>query len=280
MHDPATQVPGVLQAPSDWRSVDLISDLHLHPDDPGTLAALTAYLEGPLASQSDALIVLGDLFEVWIGDDVLTTDPVATALSDVDTRAVHFWCACARLLAEHARRRPVWFMAGNRDFLLGAQGLKTMGLQALPDPTRLELLGKRWLLSHGDALCLADTDYMAFRQQVRDPSWQQDFLNRPLAERTALVRQMRQRSQEHQRQLGGPEAWADVDPQAAVQWLRASGCPALIHGHTHRPALHQLEPDLARIVLSDWDLKARPARAEVLRLDANGWHRLPLATVD
>lgn len=280
MHDPAALAPGVLQAPSHWRSVDLISDLHLHPDDPVTLAALKAYLDGPLALQSDALIVLGDLFEVWIGDDVLATDPVAAALSDIDTSAVRFWIACARLFADHAARRPIWFMAGNRDFLLGPQGLKAMGVHQLSDPTRLELLGHHWLLSHGDALCLADTDYMAFRRQVRDPRWQQDFLNRPLAERAAVVRQLRQRSQERQRQLGGPDAWADVDAPAAVHWLRTAGCSALIHGHTHRPAVHDLAPGLKRIVLSDWDARAQPPRTEVLRLDAHGWHRLALNPID
>jgi len=276
MQEPPLPVSDVLQAPPEWRSVDLISDLHLHQDDPDTLVALQAYLDGPLARHSDALIVLGDLFEVWIGDDALTADLLAAGLSDSDVRAVQFWRACARLLADHAQRRPVWFMAGNRDFLMGAHGLQACGMQPLQDPTRLEMLGHRWLLSHGDALCLDDTEYMAFRKQVRDPQWQRDFLNQPLSERAAMARQLRQRSQERQRQLGGPDAWADVDAHAAIGWLAHTGCAALIHGHTHRPGCHELAPGLTRVVLSDWDARASPPRAEVLRLDQQGWHRLPL----
>jgi len=274
--EPPLPVVGVLQAPPHWRAVDLISDLHLHPEDPSTLAALTTYLGGPMAGESDALIILGDLFEVWIGDDVLTADPAPEQLPAEDACARAFWRDCARLFAEHARQRPIWFMAGNRDFLLHEPGLRVCGMQPLQDPTRLDLLGHRWLLSHGDALCLADTAYMAFRQQVRAPSWQQDFLEQPLAQRAAVARQLRQRSQEHQRQLGGPDAWADADTQASIGWLRHAGCDTLIHGHTHRPGEHELAPGLMRVVLSDWDARATPSRAEVLRLDDQGWHRLPL----
>jgi len=276
MSEPPLPEVGVLQAPPQWRAVDLISDLHLHPDDPLTLATLNAYLRGPLAAQSDALIILGDLFDVWIGDDALTTAPHADSLVGDDAGALPFWRDCAALFAEHARLRPIWFMAGNRDFLMGEQGLSGCGMQRLQDPTRLDLLGHRWLLSHGDALCLADTAYMAFRKQVRSPQWQQDFLAQPLAERAAVARQLRQRSQEHQRQLGGPDAWADVDGRAATRWLRHAACDTLVHGHTHRPAVHELAPGLARVVLSDWDARAAIARAEILRLDERGWHRLPL----
>ncbi len=268
----------VVPALPDWQAVDIISDLHLHPDEPDTLAALRDYLNGPMARQSDALIILGDLFEVWIGDDVLSTAPGTGALSDGDRVAASFWQGCARLLADHARRKPVWFMAGNRDFLLGSEGLQRCGMRLLQDPAKLELQGHRWLLSHGDALCLADTDYMVFRQQVRDPMWQSHFLQQSLAERAAVARQLRQLSQERQRQLGGPEAWADVDAQAAIDWLRLAGCSTLVHGHTHRPDVHELSPGLTRVVLSDWDAGGQPPRAEVLRLDAQGWHRLALLT--
>lgn len=268
---------GLLQAPPHWRAVDLISDLHLHPGDRHTFDALQAYLTGPLALEADALIILGDLFEVWVGDDILGVDPAASGLPAGETPALHFWRDCARLLAAHARRRPVWFMAGNRDFLLGPAGLQACGMQELQDPTRLELLGRRWLLSHGDALCLADTAYMAFRRQVRDAQWQSDFLARPLADRIALARQLRAQSQEHQRQIAGHhQDWADVDRLAALDWLRHAGCDTLIHGHTHRPDEHELAPGLSRIVLSDWDGAAPRPRAEVLRLDAQGWRRLAL----
>ena len=165
-------------------------------------------------------------------------------------------------------------MAGNRDFLLGPRFAQACGMTLLADPCVLVFAGQRWLLSHGDALCLGDHDYMRFRAEVRSPAWQQAFLARPLAERQALARQLRAQSEARKR---SGETYADLDPAATQAWLQAARSPTLIHGHTHRPASHLLGQGLSREVLSDWDLHAPVPRAEVLRLDAHGLQRLPPA---
>lgn len=257
-----------LRAPAHWQAVDFISDLHLQSGEPKTFDVWRAFLQRSESEPANALFILGDLFEVWVGDDVLES-----AASTDQT----FWRACAETLLHFSTHTPVYFMAGNRDFLLGAQGLKTCGMQGLDDPTTLDFLGQRWLLSHGDALCLADTDYMRFREQVRQPAWQTDFLARPLSERTAIARDLREQSEARKRSTSGdPSLWADVDNPAACAALRVAGATTLIHGHTHRPAVHALGDGLQRVVLSDWDAAARPPRAEVLRLDAQGLRRIPL----
>lgn len=253
------------RAPAHWRAVDCISDLHLQASETATFDVLCRWLTRPVARRADALVILGDLFEVWVGDDALQGDGVDAA----------FWRCCAQALREHSRDTPTWFMPGNRDFLLGAQGLRACGLQALADPTLLSLAGQHWLLSHGDALCLADTDYQRFRAQVRGAAWRQDFLARPLHERESVARELRQQSaarQQHRRV--DPKLWADVDASAARAALRAAGADTLVHGHTHRPATHDLGDGLQRVVLSDWDAAATPPRAQVLRLSACGTERL------
>lgn len=257
-------------APANWQAVDVISDLHLQAGEPETFEAWAAYLRRPSSERADALFILGDLFEVWVGDDVLSprTAPSADHV---------FWQACATALKAYSAHAPVYFMPGNRDFLLGPAGLDACGMQGLSDPTVLVFLGQRWLLSHGDALCLADTDYMRFRAQVREPAWQHSFLAQPLAQREAVARDIRTQSEARKRTTGhDPSLWADVDTRAARDWLRHANALTLIHGHTHRPATHDLGGGLQRVVLSDWDVGARPARAEVLRLDAQGLHRRPL----
>jgi len=256
-----------LVAPSSWRTVDCVSDLHLHAGEPATRDAFMAYLARTPAP--DALFILGDLFEVWVGDDVL--DPTDTPERTFARDAV----AALRRFALHT---PVFFMAGNRDFLFGARALADSGMQRLNDPTVLAFGGARWLLSHGDALCLADTDYLAFRALVRGAEWQAAFLAKPLAGREAIARDLRARSEARKRELGhDPSLWADVDAEAARAALRAADAHTLIHGHTHRPAEHALGDGLRRIVLSDWDASARPPRAELLRLSAAGATRVALA---
>ena len=152
------------------------------------------------------------------------------------------------------------------------------GLTLLADPTALDFGGRRWLLSHGDALCLADADYLRFRAQVRTPQWIQSFLQKPLAEREAVARQLRDASLARH---AVTTAYADVDAPLARQWLQAAGAQALVHGHTHRPAEHDLGDGLRRIVLADWDPDATPPRGEVLRLWADGRQaRLPLPVQD
>lgn len=268
-----------MRAPAHWQAVDFISDLHLQALEPATFDCWRRYLQRPSAERPDALFILGDLFEVWVGDDVLK--PPGSARSDVDDLEHRFWRDCADLLKAHSRQTPVFFMPGNRDFLLGQGGLTACGMEGLNDPTVLMFLGQRWLLSHGDALCLDDADYMRFRAQVREPRWQRDFLARPLIEREALARELRRQSEARkQEQADDPSLWADVDSAAARNWLQRSRAHTLVHGHTHRPAQHDLGPSadgqLQRIVLSDWDATSQPPRCEVLRLDAQGLHRLPL----
>lgn len=247
-----------LVAPSHWRAVDLLSDVHLRPEEPATFGA---WEQAVTQSDADALFILGDLFEVWVGDDAL--DP---AVGD-DSPLGHFERQCAAVLRSVAVQRPVYFMHGNRDFLFGSQGLASSGMQALRDPTVLVLGSTRWLLSHGDALCLDDVAYQHFRRQVQNPAWQQASLQHPLAVRRQMARQIRQASEQRKDEGLG---YADVDAEAARAWLRAAGSNTLIHGHTHMPADHDLGDGLRRIVMSDWEAQTLPPRLQWLRLSAAG----------
>lgn len=246
-----------LQAPPGWRTAEFISDLHLQAGEPPNFDAWRRYMA---ATRADAVFILGDLFEAWPGDDA-AGEP-------------GFDAECAAVLEAAARQRPVFFMHGNRDFMVGPALLQRCGVTGLPDPVVFGFAGQRWLLSHGDLLCTGDTDYLRFRAQVRDPRWQQAMLARPLAQRRAMARTLRDQSQARQRSAA---ACADVDDGLAVRWLRAADALTLIHGHTHKPADHPLPGGLRRLVLSDWDAAAQPPRLQVLRLDAQGAHRLPLA---
>jgi UDP-2,3-diacylglucosamine hydrolase len=242
-------------APRGWRVIDFISDLHLAEDMPRTFAAWERHLVG---TPADAVFILGDLFEVWVGDDART-------------RA--FGRRCLDVLAEAGSRRTVAIMVGNRDFLLGAAMLRECGAIGLPDPTLLCAWDHRLLLSHGDALCLADEPYMAFRREVRSAGWQEAFLARPLDERLRIAAEIR-RASATRRQFDG-DAAADIDPAEAVRWMHAQGARELVHGHTHRPGSSTLAPGFKRHVLSDWDLDRDPPRAEVLRLTRAGLVRVP-----
>lgn len=241
-------------APEDWRAIDFVSDLHLCESMPRTFGAWAAHLRH---TRADAVVILGDLFEVWVGDDV---------------RERPFERRCLEVLAEAASHRTLAFMVGNRDFLFGTAAVRAAGMRALADPTVLDAWGRRLLLSHGDALCLDDAPYQAFRRQVRDPAWQQAFLARPLAERLQIAADMRRASMTR-RQFDG-DAAADIDAAEAVRWLHAMGAAELVHGHTHRPGSAALAPGYKRHVLSDWDLDDAD-RAEVLRLTRDGLQRLP-----
>lgn len=242
--------------PGAWRSVDLISDLHLAESAPATFEAFAAHLRH---TDADAVFILGDLFEVWVGDDA---------------RQQGFEARCADVLADASSRRTVGFMAGNRDFLVGAAMLKSCGLMALPDPTVMMGFGERMLVTHGDMLCIEDVEYQAFRREVRGAAWQAEFLARPLAQRRALALQMRERSMQVQASRGAAPGF-DVDPATAVRWMHEAGVPTMVHGHTHRPGTEALAPGFVRHVLSDWDLEGRAApRAEVLRWSRAGLRRI------
>jgi len=292
---------GEVRAAPGWRQVDFVSDLHLHAGDPATLAAWGRYLA---QTPADAVFILGDLFEVWPGDDCLRAlgssaaaqDTGLTGLrpadgagvdTDADTATTEgsvdrarsfadtFADTCAQMLRAASRQRPIYFLHGNRDFLLGEGFAAATGTQRLADPALLVFGPRKVLLSHGDALCLDDVDYQRFRAQVRDPAWIEALLSRPLAEREALARDLRAQSEARHREQ---PTYADADTHMSRQWLHQAGADTLVHGHTHRPAEHELGDGLVRRVLSDWDAGAQPPRAEVLRLDTQGqFQRLRLA---
>lgn len=256
-------LPGEWIAPPHWRAIDFISDLHLSEQTPCTRAALAHYLSHTAA---DAIFLLGDIFEVWIGDDARDQPDEAALLA---------------LLRQASTRTPLFFMAGNRDFLFGSAAAQDAGLTRLADPCVLQAFGRRLLLSHGDAWCLEDRDYQAFRAQVRAPAWQQTFLAQPLDERRRIARGLRERSMAQKAGVADrPELWADLDADAVRQALQARSCERLIHGHTHRPARHALGDGRHRDVLSDWDLDHPPLRADILRLSAPGLQRLSLPEAD
>ena len=251
MGKPPFPTPEILNAPPSWRCIDFISDLHLHEDLPRTTAALAAYLR---STPADAVLILGDLFEAWVGDD----DPseVGAAVAE-GTRAVR------------DAGVPVYFMRGNRDFLLGADYARRAGMTLLPDPAVVMLYGKPTLLMHGDLLCSDDTAYQAFRAQTRNPDWQRQFLSQPLAARLAFAQQARAASKAHQAGMQGQmETITDVAPATVDGTLARYGVETLIHGHTHRPAVHALDVGgraCRRIVLGDWY-----DQGSVLRVDAGG----------
>ena len=244
-----------LRAAGGWGRIDLLSDLHLSPDMPATLARFRAHLA---ATPADAVVLLGDIFEAWIGDDARW-------------QAGSFEQLALDLLREVSSRKTLFFMHGNRDFALGEAMAADAGMRLLRDPTRLDAFGRSWLLSHGDQLCLGDVAYLKARAVVRRPEVLAALRAMPLFARRALARHLRAKSRMHQ---SDPSTWADVDDDAARSWLRASGCDTLIHGHTHRPALHDLGNGLTRAVLSDCDYDQGPGRGDVLVLDADGLRRI------
>ncbi len=250
-----------LQAPARWTCVDFISDLHLQACDTQTFAAWQAYLQHTVA---DVVFILGDLFEVWVGDDVLTLDN-------------GFEQQCANALRAAAQRLDLYILCGNRDFLMGPALMSACGATLMQEPCALEFAGQRWLLAHGDAQCLADTDYMAFRAVVRGDTWQQDFLSQSLPQRLELGRSLRAQSEARKRTQ---TEYADLDGDAVLALLTDHQATHMVHGHTHKPARHRLSDGRERLVLSDWDLQAHPPRAEVLRLRRTMADTVPSYTLE
>jgi len=214
-----------------------ISDLHLDEARPQIVDLFARFLADE-ARQADALYILGDLFESWIGDD--DNAPLAT-------RVAH------ALRALRNRGVPIYFLHGNRDFLLGTDYAARAGIELLADPAIVELDGERTLLMHGDTLCTDDIEYQKFRNLVRNPAWQAQFLAKPLAERRAFAAQAREESRK-QTAMKAAEIM-DVNQAAVESTMHEYGVHRLIHGHTHRPAAHRFELDgrtAERIVLGDW----------------------------
>ena len=228
-----------------------ISDLHLDADRPDIGGQMLALLEGE-ARNADTLYILGDLFESWVGDD----DPnehyaeIKSALRSLVDAGV-----------------PVFFMHGNRDFMIGVEFANETGVQVLPDPTEIELHGTSVLLSHGDAMCTDDLEYQQLRTMVRNPEWQAMMLAKPLAERLAFAAHARAQSMERIASLS--EEIMDVNPVEVKKLIAEYGVDILLHGHTHRPAVHDVDlgnRSAKRIVLGDWY-----EQGSILRWDESGY---------
>ncbi|TPG49953.1 UDP-2,3-diacylglucosamine diphosphatase [Rhodanobacter glycinis] len=228
-----------------------ISDLHLDPSRPQITALFENYLASDEVRRADALYILGDLVEAWIGDDDDAELPqrIATATRDVRDAGV-----------------PVYFMAGNRDFLLGKTFAQRAGMILLDDGVVHYIHGHATLLMHGDLLCTDDVAYQTVRQQVRNPEWQKQILSMPLDARRAFAAKAREDSKAH---TGSTmESIMDVNADAVARTMRKAGVTRLIHGHTHRPAQHAFKLDgkpAERIVLGDWY-----EQGSVLRVDGAG----------
>lgn len=214
-----------------------ISDLHLQASKPEIGKQFLSFLDGE-AAQAEALYILGDLFEYWVGDD--DPDPhyavMKRAIRDLVDAGV-----------------PVFFMHGNRDFMIGEQFAEETGVTLLGDPDSIELHGEKVLLSHGDALCTDDKHYQQMRLMTRNPEWQAMMRAKPLEERIAIAENARQQSEEYNASID--EDIMDVNQDAVIDTLREHGVDILLHGHTHRPAVHEVnlkDRTALRIVLGDW----------------------------
>jgi UDP-2,3-diacylglucosamine hydrolase len=228
-----------------------IADLHLDPSRPHITELFERYLASDEVRHADALYILGDLVEAWIGDDDDAELPtrIARAIRGVRDAGV-----------------PVYFMVGNRDFLLGQDFARRAGFELLDDGTVHTLHGRPTLLMHGDVLCTDDVAYQAVRKQVRTPQWQAQILSMPLDARRAFAAKAREDSRAH---TGSTmETIMDVNADAVADTMRQAGVTRLIHGHTHRPAVHRFELDgraAERIVLGDWY-----EHGSVLKVDEDG----------
>lgn len=231
-----------------------ISDLHLEPARPASTQILLSFLQH-LGGEADALYILGDLFEYWIGDDFLQTPlgqqvlPILQAIKAVTEKGI-----------------PVYVQHGNRDFLLAEQFAELAACQLLPEQQVIDLYGIPTLIMHGDLLCTDDLDYQQARLLFRSPQWQQQILALSIPERLQYAQSLRRQSQ--QTTQAKPEDILDANQNAIEAAMRAAQVTQLIHGHTHRPAIHEFELDgqaAKRIVLGDWY-----QRASFLRVDAQG----------
>lgn len=248
-------LPGVL-----W----LASDIHLGPASPATTEAFIAFLDAA-AQEASAVLLPGDIFDAWIGDDVIRVPPP--------------WLACVLAAFKRASHHAsLWIGRGNRDFLMGQELADAIGAQLLPDQVLLDTRAGRVLLSHGDEFCTDDTAYQQFRTMVRQPAWQQAFLEKTIPERLAAAQQARGES------VAATQTKAagimDVNPKAIRMAFEASNAQFLIHGHTHRPDRHVSMVDgrkRERWVLTDWDLDhATPARGGWMVIDRDGIQRFDL----
>lgn len=227
-----------------------ISDLHLEESRPDITGAFLYFLD-QIQGEAEALYILGDFFEAWIGDDENT--PLQQHIAE-------------RLKQLSDSGTAIYLMHGNRDFLLGEDFCQRAGAELLPDPTVVNIAGEDLLLMHGDSLCTRDESYMKFRRMIRDPNFLSTFLARPLPDRQTTAAQLRAMSKANNRQKA--EDIMDVTLEEVPRVMAEHNVRTLIHGHTHRPAIHDLEVNgetAQRIVLSDWE-----GRFQALRIDAQG----------
>ena len=233
-----------------------ISDLHIDASRPAITEQFLSFLADE-AARADALYILGDLFESWVGDDA--ADAAQAAVIEA--------------LGSLTRRVPCFVMHGNRDFLLTQEFSRMSGAQMLPDPLIATLYGIPVLLMHGDALCTDDRAYQRLRATVRETDWQRRFLALPVASRRALAGAARAGSEAHTKAMH--PAITDVNEDSVAGALRSAGTATLLHGHTHRPGVHALKVDgrsCTRIVLGDWY-----EQGSFLRWDQNGPELVSLA---
>ena len=226
----------------------IISDLHLSEDEPHITQLFINFTQ-TIAPAADALYILGDLFEYWAGDD------------DRNTPFHQKIIAAMRTLAQLGT--PVFIMHGNRDFLMDHDLAQDCNATILPDPSMVNLYGHPTLLTHGDALCTDDVQYQAFRQQVRQTPWRNNFLSQPLAQRKAQIEQLRKMS-EDQKQTKAMDIM-DVNLQAVAELFRQHSYPRMVHGHTHRQKHHLHEVDgksCERWVLGDWHTTGNALRCD------------------
>jgi UDP-2,3-diacylglucosamine hydrolase len=229
-----------------------ISDLHLQPAHPATSAAFFDFLERH-ARRAQQLYLLGDLFEYWAGDD------------DIDDPYHQQIIAALRAVSDAGV--TVHWIAGNRDFLVGAKFAAAANVMLLPETWVAEIAGLRVVVLHGDAQCTEDIKYQEFRAMVRQPAWQQQFTAMPLAQRKAIIAGLRADSRKEQ----GNKSYEimDVTPQAIADVFEQTGTDIMIHGHTHRPALHVVDGK-RRYVLPDWEADAVPPRGGWIAIDQQG----------
>lgn len=216
-----------------------ISDLHLHPAFPDVAELFEQFL-ATHHKKADALYILGDFFEAWIGDD--DPDP--------------FYTRIKRLLREFSLEVDTYFMHGNRDFLVGKHFAKETGITLIAQPYSIRIYDEKFLMLHGDDLCLEDTAHLAFRKKALNPFFQQQFLQMPFEQRYAFAEQLRLASKAHMQTIS--EEIMDVTPSEIVRLAEEHAADCFIHGHTHRPSIHYFKNSFANnkhtyhIVLSDW----------------------------
>ncbi len=222
----------------DMRETLFIADLHLRTETPALIAKAIDFFNGR-ARQADSLYILGDLFEVWLGDEMLPAHQ-----------------SVINALHELAQVTPIFVLHGNRDFLLGAQFAALSGCTLITtDIKKINIYGTAALIMHGDSLCTLDVAYQQFRQQVRNPTWQQQFLSYPLEQRKLLAQQARAQSQFETQQK--QSEIMDITPSVVTEIMQQHQVLNLIHGHTHRPHIHKLDANTRRYVVGDWNVNAK-----------------------